>query len=155
MLENIRNSGISPREFLEKVKNRENHIRLMGFGHRVYKNFDPRSKILREAANKVLAKLHKKNDLLEIAQELSELALHDDYFVERRLYPNVDFYSGTLLRAIGIPTNMFTVLFAIGRIPGWIANWKENHADPDSKINRPRQIYIGKTQNDYIPRGER
>ena len=155
MLENIRNSGISPREFLEKVKNRENHIRLMGFGHRVYKNFDPRSKILREAANKVLAKLHRKNDLLEIAQELSELALHDDYFVERRLYPNVDFYSGTLLRAIGIPTNMFTVLFAIGRIPGWIANWKENHADPDSKINRPRQIYIGKTQNDYIPRGER
>ena len=155
MLKHISESGMRPKEFLEKVKNKENHIRLMGFGHRVYKNFDPRSKILRQAANDVLAKLHKNDELLDIAQELSELALRDDYFVERKLYPNVDFYSGTLLRAIGIPVDMFTVLFAIGRIPGWIAHWRENHSNPHSKINRPRQIYIGKTENDYVPRDKR
>ena len=155
MLKHISESGMRPKEFLEKVKNKENHIRLMGFGHRVYRNFDPRSKILREAAYNVLAKLHKNDELLDIAQELSELALRDDYFVERKLYPNVDFYSGTLLRAIGIPVNMFTVLFAIGRIPGWIAHWRENHSNPHSKINRPRQIYLGKTLNDYVPRDKR
>jgi citrate synthase len=123
----------------------------MGFGHRVYKNFDPRALILKETAEKVLSSLGIADPLLDIARKLEELALKDSYFVERKLYPNVDFYSGIIMRAIGIPTNMFTVMFAIGRMPGWIAHWKEQHDDPDSRIARPRQIYNGPNLVDYVP----
>src|SRR5439155_22940038 len=135
----------------EMAKKKDSGFRLMGFGHRVYKNFDPRAKILKAAADKVLAKLGVKDPLLDIARRLEELALKDSYFVDRKLYPNVDFYSGIIMKAIGIPVNMFTVLFAIGRMPGWIAHWKEQHDDPTSRIARPRQIYVGKTKSDYVP----
>jgi citrate synthase len=118
----------------------------MGFGHRVYKNFDPRAKILKESADKVLAELGAKDPLLDIAKALEEIALRDDYFVERKLYPNVDFYSGIIYRAMGIPTEMFTVMFALGRLPGWIAQWREMRADKSGRIARPRQIYTGATQ---------
>jgi len=155
MLEEIKASGISVKEYIERVKNKDARAKLMGFGHRVYKNFDPRSKILREAAYKVLNKLHMKDDMLDIAQELSEAALADDYFIERKLYPNVDFYSGIILKAIGIPLDMFTVMFAIGRMPGWIANWKEVHDNPKSRINRPRQIYTGPVTREYVPLSNR
>jgi citrate synthase len=128
----------------------------MGFGHRVYKNFDPRAKILKEASEKVLATLGVKHDpLLDIARRLEELALGDSYFVDRKLYPNVDFYSGIILRAIGIPVEMFTVMFAIGRMPGWIAQWKEQHDDPSTRIARPRQIYTGPTLTPYTPPASR
>jgi len=123
----------------------------MGFGHRVYKNFDPRSKILKAAADKMLAKLNVNDSLLDIALQMEEAALNDSYFIERKLYPNVDFYSGIILRAMGIPVNMFTVMFAMGRMPGWIANWKEIHDNPKSRIYRPRQIYTGNTVSDYVP----
>ena len=123
----------------------------MGFGHRVYKNFDPRAVILKRAADKVLAQLGVKDPLLDIARRLEELALKDPYFVDRKLYPNVDFYSGILMRAMGIPTNMFTVIFAIGRMPGWIAHWKEQHDPPDVRIARPRQIYTGPRETQYMP----
>jgi citrate synthase len=151
MLEDIRKSHSSVKDFVEKVKRKENGIKLMGFGHRVYKNYDPRSKILRDIAQKVLQKQGYSDDLLNIAQELADIALHDDYFIQRKLYPNVDFYSGIILKAIGIPLNMFTVMFAIGRMPGWIANWKEIHDNPKQKIYRPRQIYIGESLRDYVP----
>ena len=151
MLEEIRRSGISVKDFVEKVKRKENGIKLMGFGHRVYRNFDPRSKILRDAAQKVLKKQGQSDELLNIAQELADIALKDDYFIERKLYPNVDFYSGIIFKAIGIPLNMFTVMFAIGRMPGWIANWKEIHDNPKQKIYRPRQIYIGESIRHYEP----
>jgi citrate synthase len=151
MLEEIHKSHCSVKDFVEKVKRKENGIKLMGFGHRVYKNFDPRSKILRDIADKVLKKQGVSDDLLDIAQELADVALHDDYFIQRKLYPNVDFYSGIILKAIGIPLNMFTVLFAIGRMPGWIANWKEIHDNPKQKIYRPRQIYIGESLRHYEP----
>ncbi|MCL1967525.1 MAG: citrate synthase [Fibromonadales bacterium] len=151
MLEEIRKSRSSVKDFVEKVKRKENGIKLMGFGHRVYKNFDPRSKILRDVAQKVLQKQGQGDGLLNIAQELADIALNDDYFIQRKLYPNVDFYSGIILKAIGIPVNMFTVMFAIGRIPGWIANWKEIHDNPKQKIYRPRQIYIGESLRDYVP----
>jgi len=151
MLEDIRKTHCSVKDFVEKVKRKENGIKLMGFGHRVYKNFDPRSKILRDVALKVLQKQGQSDGLLNIAQELADIALKDDYFIQRKLYPNVDFYSGIIMKAIGIPLNMFTVMFAIGRIPGWIANWKEIYDNPKQKIYRPRQIYIGESLRDYVP----
>ena len=154
MLQQIHDSGMSPKEYMEKVKNKESGIRLMGFGHRVYKNFDPRARIIKQACDNVLDKLGINDPLLDIAKRLEEVALEDDYFIERKLYPNVDFYSGIIMRAIGIPTNMFTVIFAIGRLPGWISHWREVHMAP-AKINRPRQIYTGHTKRDYTPLEER
>jgi citrate synthase len=127
----------------------------MGFGHRVYKNFDPRALILKRAADRVLGRLGVKDPLLDTARRLEEIALNDPYFVERKLYPNVDFYSGILMRAMGIPTSMFTVIFAIGRMPGWIAHWKEQHDTPGIRIARPRQIYCGLPESSYIPIGRR
>ena len=151
MLDFIRNSGMNVAEYVSRVKARDSRLRLMGFGHRVYKNFDPRSKILKAAADEMLETLHVNDPLLDIARELEEVALKDSYFVERKLYPNVDFYSGIILRAMGIPLNMFTVMFAMGRMPGWIANWKEIHDDPKGRIYRPRQIYTGSPLQDYTP----
>jgi citrate synthase len=152
MLEEIRDSKVSPATYMEKVKDKASGLKLMGFGHRVYRNFDPRSRILQKAADKILGKLRIDDPLLDIARHLEEVALKDPYFVERKLYPNVDFYSGIILRAIGIPLNMFTVMFAIGRMPGWIANYKEIHDGSRLKINRPRQIYTGKLIRDFVPR---
>ncbi|MBZ4684754.1 MAG: citrate synthase [Desulfomicrobiaceae bacterium] len=149
MLEQIRDGDLSVRECVDRAKRKE--FRLMGFGHRVYKNFDPRAKVLKAAAKRLLTSLNVQDDLLEIAQELEDIALSDDYFVERKLYPNVDFYSGIILRALGIPTNMFPVMFAMGRMPGWIAHWHEQFQDPNARIHRPRQIYMGPAQRDYIP----
>ena len=143
MLERIHQDGGDYRKYVEMAKNKDSGFRLMGFGHRVYKNFDPRATLLRKAAEEVLAELGHSDPLLDIAKHLEEVALGDDFFVERKLYPNVDFYSGLIYRALGIPTEMFTVLFAIGRMPGWIAHWCEMRNDPDNKIHRPRQIYIG------------
>jgi citrate synthase len=151
MLTRIIEGGDSLESFIDKVKDKDSGVRLMGFGHRVYKNFDPRATLIKQSCDKVLAKLGVSDRMLEVAKKLEEVALRDEYFVERKLYPNVDFYSGIIMRAIGIPTNMFTVLFAIGRIPGWIANWREVHTDPNGRIYRPRQIYTGATQRDYVP----
>ncbi|KAB2965324.1 MAG: citrate synthase [Thermoanaerobaculia bacterium] len=150
MLEKIQADGGGYQKFVDKAKDKESGFRLMGFGHRVYKNFDPRSRILKKAADAVLAELGVDDPLLEIAKGLEEVALKDPYFVERKLYPNVDFYSGILYRAMGIPTNMFTVMFALGRLPGWIAHWKEMR-EQGSRINRPRQIYTGATQSPWVP----
>jgi len=155
MLERIHAGNLSPEQCIRDAKDKNNPFRLYGFGHRVYRNFDPRAKILKAACDRVLATLHINDPLLDIALKLEELALSDPYFVERRLYPNVDFYSGILLRAIGIPTNMFTVCFAIGRLPGWIAQWKEQHDDSGSRIVRPRQVYTGPGVNDYVPIDQR
>ncbi len=155
MLEQIKASGMSVSEYVAKVKDKDSKLRLMGFGHRVYRNFDPRSKILKKAGDEMLAKMNIDDPLLEIALELEEAALNDPYFVERKLYPNVDFYSGIILRAMGIPLNMFTVMFAIGRMPGWIANWKEIHDNSKSRIYRPRQVYTGNPITEWIPRTER
>ena len=155
MLQQIHESGMPVDEFVRKVKNKDDGVKLMGFGHRVYKNFDPRSRILKKAVDDVLAQLEKTDPLLDIARELETAALEDDYFVDRKLYPNVDFYSGILLRAIGIPLEMFTVMFAIGRMPGWIANWKEINEDPKGRIYRPRQVYVGPTDVKWRPRDER
>ena len=143
MLGKIRDSGESVSKFVERVKAKEDGIRLMGFGHRVYKNYDPRAKLVKESADEVLADLGVKDPLLDIAKELEQIALDDDYFKERRLYPNVDFYTGVIYKAMGFPTRMFTVLFAIGRLPGWIAHWREANADPSTKIGRPQQLYVG------------
>ena len=151
MLEFIRESGMPVKEYVAKVKDKQSKIKLMGFGHRVYRNFDPRSKILKQAADDMLATMKIDDPLLELSVELADAALTDDYFIERKLYPNVDFYSGIILRAMGIPLDMFTVMFAIGRMPGWIANFKEVMEDGDSKICRPRQIYTGATQRVYTP----
>jgi citrate synthase len=151
MLAKIRDEGISARQFVERAKSKDDTSRLMGFGHRVYKNFDPRMKIIKKASDDVLTKLGVSSKLLEIAKELEEIALKDDYFIERRLYPNVDFYSGVIYNAIGTPANMFTAVFAIGRLPGWIAQWVEMHRDPDFKIGRPRQIYVGENERHYVP----
>ncbi|HEY4014950.1 MAG TPA: citrate synthase [Polyangiaceae bacterium] len=151
MLELIHKDGGDVGKYVKLAKEKQSHFRLMGFGHRVYKNFDPRAKIIKAAADKVLAKLGKKDPLLDIAKALEEAALKDTYFVERKLYPNVDFYSGIIYRAMGFPTNMFTVLFALGRLPGWVAHWKEMMEDPTTKISRPRQIYTGFEQRDYVP----
>jgi citrate synthase len=147
MLDVIHKGGMTAEQYLEQVK--EKKVLLYGFGHRVYKNFDPRAKILKESSDKVLAKIGVKDPLLDIARKLEALALKDSYFVDRKLYPNVDFYSGIIMKAIGIPVNMFTVLFAIGRMPGWIAQWKEQH-DENVRIARPRQIYTGATKSDYV-----
>lgn len=151
MLEDIHKGGLSPEKCIAMAKDKDSKFRLMGFGHRVYKNYDPRARILKKACDKVLDKLGIKDPLLDIARKLEELALKDSYFVERKLYPNVDFYSGIIMRAIGIPTEMFPVMFSIGRLPGWIAQWKEQNEMPGAKISRPRQIYIGETKHDYIP----
>jgi citrate synthase len=151
MLSAIRDQGLSAKEFVEKAKSRDDTSRLMGFGHRVYKNFDPRMKIIKAAADDVLAKLGTQTKLLEIAMELQEIALNDEYFISRKLYPNVDFYSGVIYNAIGTPSNLFTALFALGRLPGWIAQWMELHEDPNFKIGRPRQIYTGPTETAYTP----
>ena len=155
MLQQIHDSGMPVDEFVRKVKNKDDGVKLMGFGHRVYKNFDPRSRILKKAVDDVLAQLEKTDPLLDIARELETAALEDDYFVDRKLYPNVDFYSGILLRSIGIPLEMFTVMFAIGRMPCWIANWKEINEDPKGRIYRPRQVYVGPTDVKWRPRDER
>jgi citrate synthase len=154
MLETIRAEGGHVQEFVRKVKDREDGVKLMGFGHRVYKNYDPRARIVKEQADKILGRLGGDDELLNIALALEEAALTDDYFVERKLYPNVDFYTGLIYRAIGFPTRMFTVLFAIGRLPGWIAHWREMHTEPN-KIGRPRQIYTGYGERDYINLGGR
>ncbi len=151
MLAKIRDQGMTAREFVEKAKAGDDTARLMGFGHRVYKNFDPRMKIIKQACFDVLQKLGTRTKLLEIAVELEEIALKDDYFIERKLYPNVDFYSGVIYHAIGTPSNLFTALFALGRLPGWIAQWMESHEDPSFKISRPRQIYTGPTLTPYTP----
>ncbi len=155
MLERIHQGGLTPEQCLRDAKDRDNPFRLYGFGHRVYRSFDPRAQVLRRLCDKVLGNLRQRDPLLDIARRLEELALADPYFIERKLYPNVDFYSGILLRGIGIPTNMFTVCFAIGRVPGWIAQWKEQHDDPQSRILRPRQIYTGPGETDYVPMDQR
>ncbi|MCB1905666.1 MAG: citrate (Si)-synthase, partial [Gammaproteobacteria bacterium] len=151
MLDRIHKGNVSAEEYVKLAKKKDSGVKLMGFGHRVYKNFDPRAKLLGEIAEKLLPKMGRKDPLLDIARRLEELCLKDDYFVERKLYPNVDFYSGILLRAIGIPTNMFTVIFAIGRMPGWIAHWWEQKHMEGAQINRPRQIYTGNGLTDYVP----
>ena len=151
MLEKIRADGDDGSKFIESVKSSGGSARLMGFGHRVYKNYDPRAKIIKQRAEALLASLQKTDPLLDIAKKLEETALHDPYFLERKLYPNVDFYSGIIMRALNIPVEMFTVMFAIGRMPGWIANFKEVIDDPKSKIYRPRQIYTGSTLRSYVP----
>ena len=151
MLEEIKLSGGDYKKFIDDVKNKRDNRRLMGFGHRVYKNFDPRAKILKKMCDEVLAHLGIKDPLLDLAKGMEEIALKDEYFISKKLYPNVDFYSGIIYRALGIPTNMFTVMFALGRLPGWIAHWKEMVDDPTTKIGRPRQIYIGESARKYIP----
>jgi citrate synthase len=151
MLEQIQASGGDVDSFVTKVKNKEKGVKLMGFGHRVYKNYDPRAAIVKKAAQDVLSKLERPDPLLEIAFQLEEIALADDYFVSRKLYPNVDFYTGLIYKALGFPTRMFTVLFALGRLPGWIAQWTEMMNDPATKIGRPRQLYTGETEREFVP----
>ena len=155
MLELIKADGGNVKKFVELAKDKNSNFRLMGFGHRVYKNFDPRAKLIKAAADRVLGKLGVKDPLLDIAKELEAAALKDSYFIERKLYPNVDFYSGIIYRALGFPTTMFTVLFAIGRLPGWIAHWKEMMEDGTTKIGRPRQIYTGPRERQYVPLAQR
>jgi citrate synthase len=154
MLRYIHESGISVKDYMAKVKDKSSHIKLMGFGHRVYKNYDPRARIIKQAADRVLNKLQIHDPMLDLARALEEAALSDDYFKEKKLYPNVDFYSGIIMRAIGIPVEMFTVMFAIGRMPGWIANWKEVW-EGETRIYRPRQIYVGPPVREYVPAGQR
>jgi citrate synthase len=149
MLHQIHESGESVQKFVERVKNKEDGVKLMGFGHRVYKNFDPRAKLVKESADEVLADLGVNDPLLDIAKQLEEAALADDYFVERKLYPNVDFYTGVIYKAMGFPARTFTVLFAIGRLPGWIAHWREAATDPATKIGRPQQLYVGPAARDW------
>ncbi|MDK2957421.1 MAG: citrate synthase [Desulfovibrionales bacterium] len=153
MLDEIRERGIGVKDYLERVKKQE--FLLMGFGHRVYKSFDPRAKIMKRAAHNLLGSMGGDDEIIHIAQQMEEAALSDDYFVSRKLYPNVDFYSGIILRALGIPVQMFPVMFAIGRMPGWIAHWYEELNDPQTRIHRPRQIYTGPTRRQYIPIDER
>ena len=155
MLEEIKTSGGDFKKFVDDVKNKRGNRRLMGFGHRVYKNYDPRAKILKKMCDDVLAHLGIKDPLLDVAKGLEEIALKDDYFVSKKLYPNVDFYSGIIYRAMGIPTDMFTVMFALGRLPGWISHWKEMVEDKDTKIGRPRQVYVGEKARKYIPMNQR
>ena len=152
MLAEIKESGEGVEKFVERVKNKEQGIRLMGFGHRVYKSFDPRATLVKESADEVLAALGVRDDLLDIAKELEAVALADDYFIERKLYPNVDFYTGVIYKAMGFPSRMFTVLFAIGRLPGWIANWREMNEDPHTKIGRPQQLYTGSEVREWPQR---
>ncbi|MFQ5699261.1 MAG: citrate synthase [Myxococcota bacterium] len=154
MLDAIASEGLTARQFVDRAKDRRDTSRLMGFGHRVYKNFDPRAKIIKHSAQQVLERLGVTSKLLEIAMDLEKIALEDDYFIERKLYPNVDFYSGVIFKAIGIPSSIFTALFAMGRLPGWVAHWKELHAAGQA-ISRPRQIYVGPTKRHYVPLEER
>ncbi|MEU8300590.1 citrate synthase [Micromonospora sp. NPDC048909] len=155
MLQKIKADGGDVRSFVQKVKDKQDGVKLMGFGHRVYKNYDPRAAIVKKAAQDVLGRMAKPDPLLDIAMELEEIALADDFFVSRRLYPNVDFYTGLIYKAMGFPTKMFTVLFALGRLPGWIAQWREMINDPETKIGRPRQVYAGSPERDYVPFGNR
>jgi citrate synthase len=155
MLERIQADGGNHRKYIEKAKDKDDTFRLMGFGHRVYKNFDPRARVIKKTADRVLNELGIKDPLLEVAKHLESAALEDEYFIERKLYPNVDFYSGILYRAMGIPTDMFTVMFAMGRMPGWIAQWVEMRNDPTNRIHRPRQLYTGPTERSYTPIAER
>jgi citrate synthase len=150
MLQHIANEGGNVKDFVERAKSKGNQDRLMGFGHRVYKNYDPRAKILKDACHKVIHKLPVQSELLDIAVKLEEIALNDEYFIERKLYPNVDFYSGIIYSALNIPVNSFTVMFALGRLPGWIAQWREMMDEPGNKIGRPRQVYTGHTKRDYV-----
>jgi citrate synthase len=149
MLESIHANGGDVNQFVKLAKDKNSGVRLMGFGHRVYKNFDPRAKIIKTACDRILSKLGIKDPLLDIAKRLEEAALSDSYFVDRKLYPNVDFYSGIIYKALKIPTEMFTVMFAIGRTAGWVAHWLEQQVDPEAKIGRPRQIYTGYDVRDY------
>jgi citrate synthase len=151
MLEDIAADDCNYKKYIDKAKDKNDPFRLMGFGHRVYKSYDPRAVILKGYCDKILNELGVSDPILDIAKGLEEAALTDPYFIERKLYPNVDFYSGILYRAMGFPTNMFTVLFALGRLPGWIAHWKEMIEDPTSRIARPRQIYVGPKQRPYVP----
>ena len=155
MLGKVQRADYDVDTFMKKVKNKEDGVRLMGFGHRVYKNYDPRAAIIKKTADEIIAKLGGDDELLDIAKRLEEIALSDDYFVERKLYPNVDFYTGLIYKAMGFPDKMFTVLFAIGRLPGWIAQWREMIEDPETKIGRPRQVYTGATERDYLALGHR
>ena len=151
MLTELKNSGEKLDAFIARVKDKDAHARLMGFGHRVYKNFDPRARIIKESCHALLKKLNVNDPLLELAMRLEEVALSDEYFVKRKLYPNVDYYSGIIMRALGIPTNMFTVMFAIGRLPGWIAHWREVRIGGTQRIDRPRQVYTGAAKRGYVP----
>ncbi len=155
MLELIRDDGSNFQKYVDLTKSKDSDFKLMGFGHRVYKNFDPRARILKKAADDVLEQLGVNDPLLEIAKQLEEVALADPYFIERKLYPNVDFYSGVIYRAMGIPTNMFTVMFALGRLPGWIAHWLEQHNTPGTRISRPRQIYTGESARPWVELDDR
>jgi citrate synthase len=155
MLEGIHASGGGVKTFIRQVKNREDGVKLMGFGHRVYKNYDPRAAIVKEKAHEIFKLLDVRDPLLDIALRMEEVALADDFFVSRKLYPNVDFYTGLIYKALGFPTRMFTVLFALGRLPGWLAQWREMISDPQTKIGRPRQVYVGATERDYVQIGER
>jgi citrate synthase len=154
MLEQIRRDGSNVEKYVDMAKDKNNNYRLMGFGHRVYKNYDPRALIIKKACDKLLDRLQLDDPLFDVAKQLEEVALKDPYFVERKLYPNVDFYSGVIYRAMGIPVQMFTVLFAIGRLPGWIAHWVEMHQSP-SKIGRPRQVYVGEPLRTLVPMNQR
>ncbi|MFI5935512.1 citrate synthase [Actinoplanes sp. NPDC051494] len=155
MLEQIRADGGDVQAFVRRVKAKEKGVKLMGFGHRVYKNYDPRAAIVKKAAQEILSTMDKPDPLLDLAFQLEEIALSDDYFVSRKLYPNVDFYTGLIYKALGFPTKMFTVLFALGRLPGWIAQWAEQSADPATKIGRPRQLYTGEAERQFVPITER
>jgi citrate synthase len=155
MLQEIKDNGGDYKGFMNKVKDKSSGVRLMGFGHRVYKSYDPRAKILKNLADTLLPHLNVSDPLLDIAKNLEQIALEDQYFVDRNLYPNVDFYSGIIYKALGIPLDMFTVMFALGRLPGWIAQWKEMMDDPNRKIGRPRQIYTGNGARDYVPIDQR
>ena len=155
MLQRIQEDDCNVAKYVDMAKDKENGFRLMGFGHRVYKNFDPRARIIKAACDELLAKLDIDDQLFDIAQQLETVALEDEYFVERKLYPNVDFYSGVIYRALGIPVEMFTVLFAMGRLPGWIAHWKELHSSDNKRICRPRQIYTGENVREFKLLGDR
>jgi citrate synthase len=155
MLENIRRDGGNIDKYVKKAKDPNDPFRLSGFGHRVYKNYDPRARILKGTADRVIGELGMRDELLDLAKQLEEVALTDEYFIERKLYPNVDFYSGLIYRAMGFPTNTFPVLFAIGRLPGWIAHWREANESSKTKLGRPRQIYTGATERKYVPIDQR
>jgi citrate synthase len=155
MLEQIAEQEGSADKFIAKAKDKNDTTRLMGFGHRVYKSYDPRAAILKKACADVLKRVGRSSELLDIAMRLEEVALHDDYFVSRKLYPNVDFYSGVIYQALGIPVNMFTVMFTLGRLPGWIAQWLEMRRDKDFRISRPRQVYVGSPKRMYVPLADR
>jgi citrate synthase len=151
MLEKIVADGGNVKKYVDLAKKKDSGFRLMGFGHRVYKNYDPRAKLIKATCDKLLAKISRHDPIFDIAQQLEAVALADEYFIERKLYPNVDFYSGVIYRAMGIPVQMFTVLFAMGRLPGWIAHWIEMHQSPTKKICRPRQVYSGATLREFVP----